>query len=85
MAGEWFPVGLLPRRLLTVVYLSQAPHLGGLHRTSRVHFRASYFTPTVHPVDATAQRLGACLVQAPEVYPHSAATLRGAPFLPFHP
>jgi hypothetical protein len=80
VAGDEFPVGLLPLRLLTIECLSQAPRLGGLHRTSRIHFRASFFTPTVHPVGATAQRLGACLVQAPEVFPHSISVLRGARF-----
>jgi hypothetical protein len=55
--------GELSRRLtsasfvLTMRSLSQAPHLGGLHRASRVPFRASFFTPGVHPPGATAQRL----------------------------
>jgi hypothetical protein len=82
VTGDEFPVGLSPLRILTLECLSQAPRLGGLHRTSRVPFRASSFTPTVHPVGATAQRLGACLVQAPEVFPHSTSALRGARFPP---
>jgi hypothetical protein len=61
VAGGSFPVGLLSLRLLTIGVLSQAWHLGGLHRASPVPFRASYFTPRVHPLDATAQRLIACL------------------------
>ena len=60
-AGGGFPVGLLSLRSLAICVLSQAPHLGGLHRTARVPFRASYFTPRLHPRDATAQRLIACL------------------------
>ena len=59
MAGEHFPVGLLSLRLLTMDFLSQARPLGGLHRASPVPFRASYFTPGLHPPDATAQRLAA--------------------------
>jgi hypothetical protein len=57
--------GMLSRRLnpasfaLTMRSLSQAPLLGGLQRASRVPFRASYFTPGVHPPGATAQRLTA--------------------------
>jgi plasmid stability protein len=42
-------------------FLSQAPHLGGLHRTSRVPFRGSFFTASLHPLAATPQRLNACL------------------------
>jgi hypothetical protein len=80
VAGDEFPVGFSPLRLLTIICLSQAPRLGGLYRTSRVPFRASYFTPTLHPVGATAQRLGAGLVPAPEVFPHSINTPRGARF-----
>jgi hypothetical protein len=60
-AGVPFPVGLSFLRLLTMCFLSQAPHLGGLHRASRVPFRASSFTPGLHPPGATAQRLIACL------------------------
>jgi hypothetical protein len=57
--------GTISRRLnpasfeLTLRPLSQARPLGGLHRASPVPFRASYFTPRVHPLDATAQRLTA--------------------------
>ena len=58
-AGGGFPVGLLSLRLLTMHFLSQARPLGGLHRASPVPFRASYFTPGLHPPDATAQRLTA--------------------------
>src|SRR6266508_3682298 len=60
-AGGRFPVGFSSLRLLTMHFLSQAPHLGGLHRASRVPFRASYFTPGLHPPGATAQGLIACL------------------------
>jgi hypothetical protein len=55
--------GTLSRRLklalfeLTIVSLSQASLLGGLHRASRVPFRGSYFTSGLHPPDATPQRL----------------------------
>jgi hypothetical protein len=59
VAGGPFPVGLSSLRLLTMYFLSQAGRLGGLHRASPVPFRASYFTPRVHPLDATAQRLTA--------------------------
>jgi hypothetical protein len=41
--------------------LSQARLLGGLHRAAPVPFRASCFTSGVHPPDATAQGLIACL------------------------
>jgi hypothetical protein len=41
--------------------LSQARLLGGLHRAAPIPFRASCFTSGVHPPDATAQRLIACL------------------------
>jgi hypothetical protein len=57
--------GTLSRRLnptlfaLTMRPLSQARPLGGLHRASPVPFRASYFTPGLHPPGATAQRLTA--------------------------
>jgi hypothetical protein len=60
-AGGAFPVGLSFLCLLTICVLSQAPRLGGLHRTSRVPFRASFFTPRLHPRGATAQGLIACL------------------------
>jgi hypothetical protein len=60
-AEALFPVGLLSLRLLTIYFLSQAGPLGGLHRASPVPFRASYFTPGLHPPGATAQRLIACL------------------------
>jgi hypothetical protein len=46
---------------LTMLSLSQAWHLGGLHRAAPVPFRASYFTPALHPAGATAQRLIAYL------------------------
>jgi hypothetical protein len=60
VAGGRFPVGLSSLCLLTMGFLSQAGHLGGLHRASPVPFRGSYFTPTVHPAGATPQRLIAC-------------------------
>jgi hypothetical protein len=41
--------------------LSQAEPLGGLHRASLVPFRGSFFTPRVHPLGATPQRLIAYL------------------------
>src|SRR5260370_11350529 len=46
---------------LTVLLLSQACRLGGLHRASTVPFRSSYFTSALHPADATLQRLIAYL------------------------
>src|SRR2546425_11342416 len=46
---------------LTLLPLSQAWHLGGLHRAAPVPFRASSFTPGLHPPGATAQRLAAYL------------------------
>jgi len=33
--------------------LSQAPRLGGLHRTSRLPFKVSFFTSAEHPANAT--------------------------------
>jgi hypothetical protein len=59
--GVRFPVGFSLLRFLTLCFLSQARPLGGLPRASPVPFRASYFTSGVHPPDATAQRLIACL------------------------
>jgi hypothetical protein len=59
-------------------FLSQAPHLGGLHRTSRVPFRASYFTPGLHPPGATAQGLNAYLYRAKGISSHYIIALRGA-------
>jgi hypothetical protein len=44
-----------------MLFLSQAWRLGGLHLASPVPFRASYFTPALHPAGATAQRLIAYL------------------------
>ena len=46
---------------LTMLSLSQARRLGGLHRASPVPFRGSYFTSGLHPPDATPQRLIAYL------------------------
>jgi hypothetical protein len=46
---------------LTMLFLSQARHLGGLLRASPVPFRGSYFTSGLHPPDATPQRLTAYL------------------------
>jgi len=46
---------------LTVLLLSQACRLGGLHRASTVPFRSNYFTSALHPADATLQRLVAYL------------------------
>jgi hypothetical protein len=77
-AGVPFPVGLSFLRLLTMCFLSQAPHLGGLHRTSRVPFRASYFTPGLHPPGATAQGLNAYLYRAKGISSHYIIALRGA-------
>jgi hypothetical protein len=59
--------GIISRRLkpasfeFTMRLLSLAPRLGGLHRASWVPIRASSFTSGVHPPDATAHRLIACL------------------------
>jgi hypothetical protein len=46
--------------------LSQAPHLGGLHRASRLPFKVSSFTSAEHPANATTQRLIAHLIWAME-------------------
>src|SRR5437773_3565688 len=46
---------------LTVLPLSQAWHLGGLHRASPVPFRSSSFTADLHLPAATLQRLTAHL------------------------
>jgi hypothetical protein len=77
-AGGRFPVGLLSIRLLTICILSQAPHLGGLHRASRVPFRGSYFTlhSIVQRYAPRAQRLP---VQAKGISSHYTIALRGAP------
>jgi hypothetical protein len=64
--------------------LCQAWHLGGLYRASPVPFRASYFTASEHPLEATAQRHADRLCDqqnyglAPFV--HSFNTLRDAPW-----
>ena len=63
--------------------LSQARHLGGLHRASPVPFRGSYFTSGLHPPDATPQRLIACLyrlwrfplISSPRFVAHSMTSL----------
>jgi hypothetical protein len=60
-AGALFPVGLSSPRCLTLCVLSQARLLGGLPRAAPVPFRASSFSPGVHPPGATAQRPIACL------------------------
>jgi hypothetical protein len=60
-AGGNFPVGLSSFRVLALWFLSQAWHLGGLHRASPVPFRGSYFTSGLHPPGATPQGLNACL------------------------
>src|SRR5215218_7996988 len=52
---------------LTMLSLSQAPRLGGLHRAARIPFRGSSFTAGLHPPAATPQGLIACLVQAMEL------------------
>jgi hypothetical protein len=46
---------------LTISPFSQARHLGGLHRASPLPFRASFLTLGLHPPNASAQRLTACL------------------------
>src|SRR5438067_9689045 len=59
--------GIVSRRLklvlfeLTMLSLSQARRLGGLLRASPIPFRGSYFTSSLHPLDATPQRLTAYL------------------------
>lgn len=59
--------GAISRRLkltsfgLTLSPLSQARRLDGLHRVSPVPFRGSSFTSSLHPPDATPQRLIVCL------------------------
>jgi hypothetical protein len=60
-AGGNFPVGLSSFRVLALWFLSQAWHLGGLHRASPVPFRGSSFTPGLHPPGTTPQGLNACL------------------------
>jgi hypothetical protein len=57
VAGGNFPVGLSSLRLLALYFLSQARHLGGLHRAAPVPFRGSYFTLGLHPPSATPQGL----------------------------
>src|SRR5262245_7783967 len=47
--------------VLTVLSLSQAWPLGGLHRAAPVPFRVSSFTPGQHRPGATTQRLVVCL------------------------
>src|SRR2546426_5395436 len=47
--------------VLTILSLSQAWPLGGLHRAAPVPFRGSSFTSGLHPLDATPQRLIAYL------------------------
>ena len=69
----YYMVGVISRRFFVPsfthhVILSQARHLGGLHRASPVPFRGSYFTSRLHPPDATPQRLIACLEQAMEIF-----------------
>jgi hypothetical protein len=62
-AGVPFPVGLSPLRLLAMGLFSQAPHLGGLPRASRVPFRGSFFTsdcihPTLRPKGSSSACTG---------------------------
>jgi hypothetical protein len=59
--GHPFPQVFRRVVLLTMHSLSQARRLGGLQRASPVPFRASCFTSSVHPPDATAQWLTVCL------------------------
>jgi hypothetical protein len=60
-AGVPFPVGLSPLRLLAMGLFSQAPHLGGLPRASRVPFRGSYFTSDcLHPTRRPKGSSSAC-------------------------
>jgi hypothetical protein len=77
-AGGNFPVGLSSLRLLALWSLSQAWHLGGLHRASPVPFRGSSFTSGLHPPDATPQGLSTCLIQVLGFSIHSINALRGA-------
>jgi hypothetical protein len=63
---------------LTVPCLTQAPHLGGLPRTSRLPFRDSCFTPVESPTGATSQRVVAHLIWATGVSLHSNLAPRGA-------
>jgi hypothetical protein len=46
---------------LTLLLLSQARPLDGLHRVAPLPFRTSYFTSGLHPPNATVQRLIAYL------------------------
>jgi hypothetical protein len=64
---------------LAILLLSQPRPLGGLPRASPIAFRVSYFTPTLHLVGATTQRLIARLAQAMEFSTHCIGALRGAP------
>jgi hypothetical protein len=76
-AGEPFPVGFSSLCLLTVCILSQAPRLGGLHRTSRVPFRGSFFT--LHSImQRYAPRAQRLPVQAKGFFIHYTIALRGA-------
>jgi hypothetical protein len=60
-AGVPFPVGLSPLRLLAMGLFSQAPHLGGLPRASRVPFRGSSFTSDcIHPTRRPKGSSSAC-------------------------
>jgi hypothetical protein len=89
VAGGTFPVGLLSLRLLTMDVLSQAEPLGGLHRASLVPFRGSFFTPRVHPLGATPQRLIAYLyrlwdfpsIPSPRFVAHAHIALLSLPFV----
>jgi hypothetical protein len=47
--------------------LSQARPIGGLHRTSALPFRISFFTLALHPARARIQRLIAHLIWAMEL------------------
>ncbi len=64
---------------LTMPCLTQAPHLGGLPRTSRLPLRDSYFTPVEPPTGAPSQRVVAHLIWAAGVSLHSNLAPRGAP------
>src|SRR5919109_3403749 len=77
-AGGNFPVGISSLRVLAMWSLSQAWHLGGLHRAAPVPFRGSSFTSGLHPPDATPQGLSACPIQALGFSIHSIDALRGA-------
>src|SRR5437762_3624434 len=63
---------------LTMLPLSQAWHLGGLHHAAPVPFRSSSFTAGLHPPAATLQRLAAYLYRRWGFPPIPSLRFRGA-------